>query len=695
MLALNAQRMLVTLLQEVAAEQGIRLTAFSDDWLFCLARDGVVSYVLGYDFDVNSATAKMIAKDKAATSALLAFHGVPHVPHRIFHGPQLADYVPAAGNWPEMIAYFEAHGHDVVCKPNEGTGGQGVTRVRTQPQLEAAVLQLFRVHRSICLSPFERIDAEYRVAVLAGTCEFVYRKERPALVGDGDRSVRALLAEWLAAQAELGMLHDSSSTASTRTWTWTRCPPAGRASSSTGGTTWGQGALPRLLPVGSTRDAIGKLALAATRVLGVELASVDIVDVGGDLRVLEINSGIMMESLARLSPEFRALAKGFYGRSCAGRSSAAPRAWPPGEAAKAPGGLHGPHPRAARPGHGRRAPARARVRLRRPDPVPERQALVLLGQQVQPQLGQRRAHRPGQGVCTFFLAHMGYKVPRSLTFFRESFKQRVKSARGIVAARRFAHAIGWPVYLKPLRRSQGDGVTLVTNDREFDTAVRRLFADERALQVQEAVKGGDYRIVVLDGALLSAYERIPLTVVGDGKSSVDQLLKRLQRSFDAQGRDTRIPVRDARIGDALRRARRRRTSVLPAGEALRLLDVANLSLGGTTRDVTERLHPSFARLAARVAADLDLRFAGVDVIAPDATRPLGAYAILEVNSAPGLDHYATFGPAQDRHVDALYLEVRAPSSAGRGRAHALPERARKPRKPCPGAASAPAHRLDL
>jgi D-alanine-D-alanine ligase-like ATP-grasp enzyme len=262
-----------------------------------------------------------------------------------------------------------------------------------------------------------------------------------------------------------------------------------------------------------------------------------------------------------------------------------------------------------------------------------------------------------KGYAHYFLAHMGYKVPRSLTFFRESFKQRVKSARGIVAARRFAHAIGWPVYLKPLRRSQGDGVTLVTDEREFDSAVRGLFADERALQVQEAVAGGDYRIVVLDGALLSAYERIPLTVVGDGKSSIDQLLKRLQRSFDAQGRDTRIPMRDPRIGDALRRARRRRTSVLPAGTALRLLDVANLSLGGTTRDITERLHPSFARLAARVAADLDLRFAGVDVIAPDATRPLGAYAVLEVNSAPGLDHYATFGPAQDRHVDALYLEV--------------------------------------
>jgi hypothetical protein len=33
------------------------------------------------------------------------------------------------------------------------------------------------------------------------------------------------------------------------------------------------------------------------------------------------------------------------------------------------------------------------------------------------------------------------------------------------------------------------------------------------------------------------------------------------------------------------------------------------------------------------------------------------YSILEVNSAPGLDHYAKIGPEQDRIVEDLYLEV--------------------------------------
>src|SRR5438046_2121066 len=86
---LNTDRLLSTLLKEVAAESGIRMTAFSDDWIFCFQRGGATTYVVGYDFDINSATAKAISKDKAATSDLLAFHGVPRIEHRIFHGPQL------------------------------------------------------------------------------------------------------------------------------------------------------------------------------------------------------------------------------------------------------------------------------------------------------------------------------------------------------------------------------------------------------------------------------------------------------------------------------------------------------------------------------------------------------------------------------------------------------------------------------
>jgi glutathione synthase/RimK-type ligase-like ATP-grasp enzyme len=74
-------------------------------------------------------------------------------------------------------------------------------------------------------------------------------------------------------------------------------------------------------------------------------------------------------------------------------------------------------------------------------------------------------------------------------------------------------------------------------------------------------------------------------------------------------------------------------------------------------EVTERLHRSFRDLAARVASDMDLRFLGLDLIAGDVAAPAADYAILEINAAPGLDHYGGIGPGHEARIDALYTKV--------------------------------------
>jgi len=262
-----------------------------------------------------------------------------------------------------------------------------------------------------------------------------------------------------------------------------------------------------------------------------------------------------------------------------------------------------------------------------------------------------------KGYTNFFLRSLGYSLPESRTFFHKGFRRRVQSERGLVAARRYARELGWPVFVKPCRGSQGDGVAMATNMREFDEAAHRAFAQYRVLVVEQACSGRDYRIIVLDGEVISAYERIPLAVTGDGTSTVAELLAARQRAFDAEGRDTRIPVNDRRIATVLKRCRLRLTSVPAEGRVLRVVDAANLSLGGATRDITPLLHASFGQLAARIATDMDLRLAGIDLMAPDATAPMSSYAVLEVNSAPGLYHYGGFGAEHDARIDSLYLRV--------------------------------------
>ncbi len=260
----------------------------------------------------------------------------------------------------------------------------------------------------------------------------------------------------------------------------------------------------------------------------------------------------------------------------------------------------------------------------------------------------------------FFMKSMGYPVvPCSKTFFSDQWGKAIGSPRrNIDAAYRHARKIGFPVIVKPNSGSQGVGVSLVHNKREFYKAVHSVFKRDRIVLVQQPVRGRDYRLVVLDKKVISAYERIPLNVVGDGKSTIGQLLKIKQKQFVASSRDTKIKTDDPRIAIKLLHQGLSFRSVPAKGQKVYLLDNANLSTGGDSVDVTEKVHPAFLKLAVELTRDMGLRLCGVDLmIESDISQKPSSFWVLEINSAPGLDHYAKIGKAQEQIVEDLYLEV--------------------------------------
>lgn len=260
----------------------------------------------------------------------------------------------------------------------------------------------------------------------------------------------------------------------------------------------------------------------------------------------------------------------------------------------------------------------------------------------------------------FFMKAMGYPiVPSSKTFFSNKWAQAIGSPnRNIDAAYRYAQKLGFPVIVKPNGGSQGVGVSLTHNKREFYRAVRAVFKHDKIVLVQQLVRGKDYRIVVLDKNIISAYERIPLSVVGDGKSSIIKLLKAKQRHFVDSGRDTQVKINDPRIETKLKHQGFNLRSVPRKGQKIFLLDNANLSTGGDSVDVTKKIHPAFRKLAVKLTQDMGLRLCGVDVIVQgDISQKPKTFWVLEINSAPGLDHYAKIGKAQEKIVENLYLKV--------------------------------------
>ena len=261
----------------------------------------------------------------------------------------------------------------------------------------------------------------------------------------------------------------------------------------------------------------------------------------------------------------------------------------------------------------------------------------------------------------FFMEQKGYPVAEGKTFFEKDWALILKSNRTIATAKKYAKKLGYPVIVKPNSKSQGVGVCVVFNQGELYRALLEVFKGDKVAIVERYLPGHDYRIVVLDGEIISAYERVALSVVGNGKSSVSSLLKQKQKNFILADRDTRINFNDRRIKLKLQKIGLSLKSILEKDREVFLLDNANLSTGGDSIDVTNVIHPGFSKMAINITKDMGLRIAGVDLMITEGDITQNPkqckYYIIEINAAPGLDHYVTTGEVQRKNIETMYLKI--------------------------------------
>ncbi len=273
-----------------------------------------------------------------------------------------------------------------------------------------------------------------------------------------------------------------------------------------------------------------------------------------------------------------------------------------------------------------------------------------------------------KGHTKFLLRTIGVNCPEGQEFLLPWWAETIapnQEKRGNAALRTTDQAatyinetLGYPVYIKPVSGSKGLGVQKVDTEDELNRAFCELETTRsRVAIVEDAIDMPDYRVVVLDGGLISAYRRDPLAVQGDGESSVYLLLQHLQDRFDTEGRDTVIDVRSHDIRNFLLKRNMDFDTVPDKGCQIVLADVSNLSAGGTSVDVTDEIHDHWIDLSSNIAKHFNLRLCGVDLACNDIADGTSDYSVLEVNSTPGLDHYASSGEDQKRIVDELYTKV--------------------------------------
>ena len=263
------------------------------------------------------------------------------------------------------------------------------------------------------------------------------------------------------------------------------------------------------------------------------------------------------------------------------------------------------------------------------------------------------------------LARAGVPVPEGMV--AHSAAEAVEALAALTA----------PVVIKPRNGNHGRSVTVgVRTGTQAQQAYRRAAAGSGSGEVivETYAPGRDHRVLVVGGRVVAAAELRPPAVTGDGERSITELVAELNadpRRGDGHARVlTRVLVDDAVLGH-LATGGLTPDSVPALGQVVTLRRNGNLSTGGTSRDVTDLIHPDVAELCRRAAAAACLDVCGVDIRLEDVGAPLhGAHAqraaVIEVNACPGLRMHLAPAEGAPRDVaEAIIDRLYPPAAAAR------------------------------
>ena len=242
-----------------------------------------------------------------------------------------------------------------------------------------------------------------------------------------------------------------------------------------------------------------------------------------------------------------------------------------------------------------------------------------------------------------------------------------ESVQTLKGALEVAEEIGYPVVLKPLSGNHGRGITTnVLTPEELEIAWGAATAVHDRVIVEKFLVGSDFRILLVNHKLVAAARRDPARVVGDGRSTVEELIEKMNEDPKrGEGHDkvlSRVHV-DTDTQLMLERQRLHLSDVPEAGREVVLKSTANISSGGTATDVTDEVHPQVRAMCERVSRLVNLDIMGIDIVAPTLRKPLTASGggIVEVNAAPGLRMHLAPTHGKPRDVAKPILDMLFPA----------------------------------
>jgi cyanophycin synthetase len=207
-------------------------------------------------------------------------------------------------------------------------------------------------------------------------------------------------------------------------------------------------------------------------------------------------------------------------------------------------------------------------------------------------------------------------------------------------ALRIFNKIDKPVIVKPRFGSRGrHTLTFLKTKEDLVQAFRIARKLCPYVIVEEHLEGDVYRGTVVDGKLVGVLGAAPPRVTGNGKSTIEELIK----EKDAARLEGMGLIRmNSHTHEFLARLGLKVTDVLPEGKTIDLTEKIGVRYGGTSTEVTKDVHPKIKETLEKAARVLKNPILGFDFIISDITKDPSSekWGIIECNSMPFINlHY--------------------------------------------------------
>lgn len=192
---MNDNKPFFKILDELCEEKGIKQEKISFGWIRKLTKNNESHSLVRYEFDLNSAVSYEIAKDKYATYAMLKNNSVPIIEHSVVFNPvSRSEYFDE--NFRVILELNLRKYGKLVIKANDSCKGKDVYVFENVLDGIAIIEKLFKEGNPLVdICPYIDIKYEYRAVYLDGEIIYLYKKQKPSVIGDGLKTLEELIKE--------------------------------------------------------------------------------------------------------------------------------------------------------------------------------------------------------------------------------------------------------------------------------------------------------------------------------------------------------------------------------------------------------------------------------------------------------------------------------------------------------------------